>query len=164
MRAIPIAPDATSGDVEAALAPLGAELLLTVVEDLAAGRALETPQDDRLATLAPKITKGEGEIDWRQPAPVIHNQVRGLQPWPLAATRFGGQRLVIRRTTVAPAPPADGAGPGSVLAARGDDLIVACGGGTALQILELQPEGKRVMRARDFLAARALGPDARFGA
>jgi methionyl-tRNA formyltransferase len=178
VAAVPIPLEATSGDMEHRLAELGAALLLPVVDDLAAGRAVETPQDEARATHAAKITKAEGTIDWNEPALVIHNKVRGLQPWPLASTRLGGARLVLRRTT--PLPPgarsanARSAGarspqdafadlaPGTVVRAQGDELIVACGGGTALRVLEIQPEGRRTLSAREFLAGRGAAEGARF--
>lgn len=159
---VPIPPDATSGDVERTLAHLGAELLLPVVDDLAAGRAVETPQDHARATLAPKVTKEEGVIDWTLPAAAVHNRVRGLQPWPLASTRLAGERLVLRRTAPEQVRNAD-LTPGTVLRAHGDELIVACGEGTALRILELQPEGRRTMTAREFLAGRGVTGGARLG-
>jgi methionyl-tRNA formyltransferase len=169
-----IGPDETSGEVEARLAQVGADALLPVVEDLAAGRATETPQDPAQATFAPKVTKDESEIDWSMPAAVIHDKVRGLQPWPLASTRVSGVRHVLRRTR------AFGRGPltlpqdaqrgsvsvplpGAVLRASGDDLVVACGGGTEIRILEIQPEGRRTMTAREFLAGRRLTTTDRFG-
>ena len=156
---VPIPPDATSGDVERTLAPLGAQLLLPVVDDLAADRAVETPQDDARATLAPKITKDEGVIDWTLSAGAVHNRVRGLQPWPLASTRFNGERIVLRRTT----PLASGGTvPGTVVRAQADELIVACGDGTALRVLEIQPEGRRTMTAREFLAGRGALEGSRF--
>ena len=166
---VPIPPDATSGDMEAVLAPLGARLLLPVIDDLAAGRAVETPQDHAQATFAPKITKEEGAIDWRLPAPVIHNRVRGLQPWPLASTHLSETRIVVRRT--APDLPAGvstpsqfaDVPPGSVVRGSGDEIVVACGGGTRLRIVELQPEGRRTMTAREFLAGRGSLEGARFG-
>jgi methionyl-tRNA formyltransferase len=177
---VPIPPDATSGDVERTLAHLGADLLLPVVNDLAAGRAVETPQDHARATLAPKITKDEGVIDWTLPAGAVHNRVRGLQPWPLASTRLAGERLVLRRTAPVsgvrsanrqiedPVPeqvrnadltPA----PGTLLRAHGDEIVVACGEGTALRVLELQPEGRRTMTAREFLAGREALENVRLG-
>ena len=163
---VPIPSDATSADMEAVLAVLGGRVLLPVVDDLAAGRAVETPQDHSRATLAPKITKEEGVIDWNEPAERIHNRVRGLQPWPLASTRLGGDRFVLRRTRVlrsADAPTeGEGSDAGTVLRATGDELVVACGEGTALQILEIQPEGRRTMTAREFLAGRAIAPASRF--
>jgi methionyl-tRNA formyltransferase len=150
----PIPGDATSGDMEAVLARLGAEQLVPVVDALARGIAVETLQDHAAATHAPKITKDEGPIDWREPAATVHNRVRGLQPWPLASTTLGGERLVVRLTRPT-AFDAHDAAPGTILRAYGDDLIVACGGGTALQILQIQAEGRRTMTAREFLAGHA---------
>ena len=163
---VPIPPDATSGDMETTLSHLGARLLVRVVDDLAAGRAVETPQDHSLATHAPKITKSEGTIDWHAPAAVVHNKVRGLQPWPLASTTVGGERYVIRRTAPIAEHPTEP--PGTIVRARGE-IVVACGGhgtrgiGTALRILEIQPEGRRTMTAREFLAGRGVAEGARFG-
>jgi methionyl-tRNA formyltransferase len=185
---VPTPPDATSGDMERTLAHLGAGLLLPVVDDLAAGRAVETPQDASRATHAPKITKAEGAIDWTEPAAVIHNKVRGLQPWPLAWTHLAGERLVLRRTAnlgvrspfghpagvTSPIRPSGETGsvrgrngdlipePGTVVRAHGDELIVACGGGTALRVIEIQPEGRRTMTAREFLVGRGAVEGARF--
>jgi methionyl-tRNA formyltransferase len=167
--AMPIGPDATSGEVEAALAVLGADLLVPVVDALAEDRAVETPQDHARATHAPKITKEEGAIDWTGPAKVIHNRVRGLQPWPLASAHLGGTRYVIRRTLPrstrntpsAPNPQASDV-PGTVLRAHGDEFVVACGGGSELAVLEIQPEGRRTMTAREFLAGHGHLEGARF--
>jgi methionyl-tRNA formyltransferase len=158
---VPIPPDATSGEVERQVSRAGAPLLLTVIEDLAAGRAVETPQDASRATYAPKVTKPDGEIDWRESAVNIHNKVRGLQPWPLASARMSGARYVIRRSAVDEASVV-GADPGVIVEARGDSLVVACGAGTTLRILEIQPEGRRPMTAREFLAGRRLAPGERF--
>jgi methionyl-tRNA formyltransferase len=162
---VPIPLDATSGELADTLARLGAGLLLPVVDDLAAGRAVETAQDAADATHAAKITKAEGTIDWTEPSIVIHNQVRGLQPWPLASTHLAGTRLVLRRT----APLGDlrdagvrSAPPGTVVHADADGLVVACGGGTALRVLEIQPEGARTMTAREFLAGRGVREGVRF--
>ena len=167
---VPIPPDATSGDMETTLSHLGARLLVPVVHDLAAGRAVETPQDHSLATHAAKITKSEGAIDWHAPAAVVHNQVRGLQPWPLASTTLGGERYVIRRSAPIAEHPTEP--PGTIVRARGDEIVVACGGGglrgthgtgTGLRILEIQPEGRRTMTSREFLAGRGVAEGARFG-
>jgi len=160
-RTIPIARDATTGDIEAALAGAGAEVLLTVVEDLAAGRAVERPQDVRLATYAAKITKEEGAIDWTDSARSLHDKIRGLQPWPLASTTLAGVRYVIRRSATTDQITAARAG--EIVAAHGDTLIVATGGGSALRILELQPEGRRAMTTREFLAGHPLAIGDRFG-
>ena len=147
-----IGPDETSPAVEADLATMGADLLVRVVDRIAAGTAIETPQDDSRATYAPKLTKDEGILDWDQPAARIHNLVRGLQPWPLVSTRIAGQRVLLHRTAVtdeiAEAPP------GTVVDATGDRLAVASGDRRVLLVRMLQPEGKRVMTAREFLAGR----------
>ena len=157
---VPIGPDATSGDVEADVSRAGAPLLLDVVEDLASGHAVETPQDASRATLAPKVTKAEGHIDWTQPASTLHNKVRGLQPWPLASTHVSGARYVIRRSAVEPS--TTSTNPGELIEAHADRLVVACGGGSRLRLLEIQPEGRRPMTAREFLAGRHLKPGDRF--
>jgi len=149
----PIPPDATSGDMDSVLAALGAAEILPIVDALADGRAVETPQDHGAATHAAKITKGEGAIDWQAPATAIHNQVRGLQPWPLASTTLQGERLVLRRTRLSELDAHDAA-PATIVRAHGDTLAVACGGDTALEILQIQPDGRRTMTAREFLAGR----------
>jgi methionyl-tRNA formyltransferase len=158
---VAIGSDATSGEVEADVARAGAPLLLQVVDDLAVGRAIETPQQSEDATYAPKVVKDEGRIDWSRPASAIHNQVRGLQPWPLASTQISENRYVIRRSAVDDSKTSST--PGAIVEARGDDLLVACGAGTTLRILEIQPEGRRSMTTRQFLAGHRLAPGDRFG-
>jgi methionyl-tRNA formyltransferase len=157
----PIAPDDTSVEVERSLAEAGAGLLLDVVDRLACGPVDEVPQDDSRASYAPKLLKSEGPIDWAQPARVIHNRVRGLQPWPMASATLDGVRLLIHRTMVAD--DRTDAAPGTVIEARGDALAVAAGDGTILRILDIQPEGRRVMHAREFLSGRQLSPGISFG-
>lgn len=155
-----IGPADTSETVEHALAELGADLLLDVVNRLAAGPVTDEPQDAARATYAAKITKEEGLIDWTLPAGAIHNRVRGLYPWPHAYSHLDGLRLIILTTRVEPE--TTSALPGTVVSASGDALCVAAGGGSRLAIEQLQPEGKRPMRARDFLAGRSVQPGARF--
>lgn len=147
--AVPIGPDDTSVEVEAQLAERGAALLLDVVEQFARGEVVETPQDHTKATHAQKIVKTEGPIDWSLPAVRIHNLVRGLQPWPLASTTIGGVRCLIHRTAVGGE--AAGTPPGTIVRAEGETLAVATGDGV-IQILQIQPEGRRPMTAREFLS------------
>ena len=151
----PIATDETSVDVERGLARLGAGLLLEVIEQLAAGTAKEEPQDDRAATYAAKITREEGTLDWALPAAAIHDRVRGLQPWPLVAAGLDGRRYLLHRT--AHDPQSVAAAPGAIVEAAGDRLVVATARGT-LQILQLQPEGRRVLSSREFLAGYRIRP------
>jgi methionyl-tRNA formyltransferase len=150
----PIAFEATSADVERDLAEVGSRLLVEVVDAIAAGTAHEEPQDDAQATYAPKITRDESPIDWRRPAIAIHNQVRALSPWPHASTSLAGARLIVIRT-LPEAASAAGFAPGTIVETAGDAIRVATGDGT-LRLLALQPEGKRVMTAREFLAGRPV--------
>jgi methionyl-tRNA formyltransferase len=155
---VPIGPDATSPEIETILADRGAALLLDVVEQFAAGAVVETPQDHAQATFAPKILKTEGPIDWSLPAVRIHNLVRGLQPWPLASTTVDGARFLIHRTAVATQ--ANEAAPGTVVRADGDTLAVATGAGV-LEILQIQPEGRRPMTVREFLSGHRVALNTR---
>jgi len=159
---VPISADDTTPAVEATLAARGAELLLATLDDLEHGRATETPQDESLVTYAPKLTKAEGLVDWTKPARDVHNLVRGLWPWPHASAFLAGTRFILHRSRLSSRPAA--ALPGTILAASAaDGLHVACGDG-ALEIVDLQLEGKRVMSARDVMASPLLKPGARFSA
>ena len=158
----PIGLDDTSDVVERDLANLGAELLVKVVEDLADGHVVETPQDEAAATYAPRLTKQEGLIDWTRPAIDLHNHVRGLRPWPNAFTFLNGNRLVIHRARLS-GRDAAGTEPGVSIAADSSGITVACGDGRAIDLLQVQPEGRRVMSARDFLAGHGRLTDRRFG-
>jgi methionyl-tRNA formyltransferase len=151
-----IDPDETSVAVERDLAELGAGLLLEVVQDIAEGRATETPQDASLATYAAKVTKAEGAVDWSLPAERLHNLVRGLQPWPLVSGRFAGGRCLVHRTALTPAVSPDS--PGTIVRAEADRLEIVAGDGRVLRVLTIQPEGKRAMSAREFLIGRHVLP------
>ena len=150
----PIGRDDTSLEVERALAATGGDLLLEVVERVAANTATEEPQDHARASYAHKLTKAEGTIDWTIPAGRIHNLVRGLQPWPLVSTHLGDRRFLLHRT--GRTGDRSQAVPGTIVEAAGDRLEVVAGDGEVLRILQLQPEGRRVMTAREFLAGRAV--------
>ena len=149
----PVGADETSEEVERDLAGLGADLLVSSVDALAAGRAQETPQNDAAATYAHRLTKDDGLVDWVWPAQRIHNLIRGLHPWPHAFTFLGGQRFILRRSTTSPESPA--VPPGTILESAGDRLRVASGAGT-LNVVEIQPEGKRPMAVREFLAGHRI--------
>lgn len=157
----PIGPDETSDAVEHGLAALGAALLLDTVDRLAEGRITEVAQHDEDATYAPRLTKNEGLIDWQQPAAALHNQIRGLHPWPHAFTHLAGTRIILHRSQVG-APEGGDAEPGTVLSAA-DSIRVAAEAGTTLDLTHLQPEGRRVMTAREFVAGRPVPPGTRFG-
>ena len=150
----PIGPDETSLEVEHSLAAIGGDLLIDVVEQVAANTAREEPQDHGRASYAHKLTKAEGTIDWALSAGRIHNLVRGLQPWPLVSTHLGDRRFLLHRT--GRTRDRSEAVPGTIVEATGDRLQVVAGDGEVLRILQLQPEGRRVMTAREFLAGRAV--------
>ena len=149
----PIEPDETSVDVEAALATLGAGLLLTSLDRLAAGTANETPQDDAAATYAARLTKEDGIIDWSQNARQVHDRIRGLHPWPHAFSFVGALRLIFHRSWVTGE--RSDVAPGTIVMAHGDDLRIATAD-AVLAITEIQAEGKRPMTPREFLSGHRL--------
>jgi methionyl-tRNA formyltransferase len=155
----PIGPDETSEEIRSDLSEIGARLLVDVVDRIERGTAVEEPQDSGAVTYAPKLTKEEGLLDWAQPAVAVHNRVRGLHPWPHAYTYLDGARLIVLRTHVAPGRTSEP--PGTVVEATRNAIHVAAGDGGVVAIEELQPEGRRPMRARDFLAGRPLPRGAR---
>ncbi len=157
----PIGPDATSDEVEAVLATQGAELLVSTLDRLHEGLP-EIPQDHDHATYAHRLTKEDGIVDWSRPAAAIHNQIRGLHPWPHAYAYARGQRFILHRSTPI-TQHNTAAAPGTLLAAHGDDLTVATGSGV-LRVLLIQAEGKRPMTAREFLAGSRLTAGDRFSA
>jgi methionyl-tRNA formyltransferase len=151
-----IGPDDTSVEVERDLSHLGAELLLDTVESLARGDAVETPQPAEGVTYAAKLAKAESAVAWTDPAARIHNLVRGLQPWPLVAARIGDLRVLLHKTQLTTE--TSGLPGGTVIRADAGGLWVVGGDGAVLRIVELQPEGRRAMSVRDFLAGRRIGP------
>jgi len=157
----PIGPDETSAEVETDLARIGAALVVEVIEDLVAGRTIPEPQDDHASTYAPRLQKDESEIDWNASAAVLHNRVRGLQPWPLASTWLGGRRLIILKTQTGTGPGGEHAEPGTIVGVSRDAMQVQTGDGV-IEVLIVQPEGKRPMSVRDFAAGHRLTAGARF--
>lgn len=159
----PIDPDETSADVEDRLGRLGAGLLLDVVNRLPAGPVDEVPQDDAEATYASKITRDDSPIDWSLGAKAVHDHVRGLHPWPHASTSLDYRRLIVHRTSIG-GPLTAPSAPGTVVAATRAVLTVACGDGSAVHLLVVQPEGKRPMAVGDFLAGHAVRTGTLLGA
>jgi len=154
-RALPIAPDDTTGTLTAKLARLGAELLIETLPRWLAGDLEPQPQDEARVTYAPALVKEQGHIDWSQPAAIIARQVRAYQPWPGAATTWQGRLLKIIRAQ--PLPPDANQQtermPGRVVVASspsGRALIVSCGT-DALRLEVVQLEGRRAMSADEFL-------------
>jgi methionyl-tRNA formyltransferase len=157
----PIGADETSDVVERDLARLGVLPLLSVITQLADGTVREEPQDDSQSTYAARLTKEEGLIDWTLPAPAIHNRVRGLYPWPHAYAHASGSRLIVLKSQVEDGNTSEA--PGTLVAVERDHISVAAGQGTRLSLLELQPEGRRAMAVRDFLAGHPMQLGTRLG-
>ncbi len=154
-RSLPIAPQDDAGSLHEKLAALGAEALLEVLEQVAAGRAYSVPQPNDGVTYAAKIDKRETQLDWRRPAAELERAVRAFRPAPGATARLGDEVLKIWRAEVS-----EGRGePGELI---GVPLRVACGEG-ALQIQELQRAGGRRIGAEQFLRGRPLAPGTRRG-
>ena len=152
--ATPIDPDETVVSLHDRLAQLGAALLVKVVAEIAAGTAKRTPQDHDKATLAPMLSRDLSPMDFTRPARELHNQVRGLIPWPAAVTELGGNRCKVFSASVLDAH--TDAAPGAILAAGKEGIQVACGGGTVLRIDELQADGGKRMKAADYLRGHPI--------
>ena len=150
----PIGENETAGELFERLAPLGARLLSTTLAAIADGTVTRRPQNDAEATMAPMLEKAMGRLDLTRPAQELHNQVRGMNPWPGAFCTAGGKTLKIHETRVA----AGSGAPGTLLCA--DPVTVACGEG-ALQLVTVQPEGKPRLAAEAWLRGARLPQGAR---
>jgi methionyl-tRNA formyltransferase len=155
-----IAEEDTSVTLAPKLAQLGADLLVKTLPGLEQKRIVAQPQDHSQATLAPILTKEDGLIDFKRTAQEIHNRLRGFQPWPGAYTKFRGKNLKFAEVKLAVSA---GLGNPGELCVEGDQLLVSCGNGTALQPLKLQPEGKKPMNAREFINGYRPTPGERLG-
>jgi methionyl-tRNA formyltransferase len=179
-----IGPEETAGELFVRLAELSAEALARGVRLIESGAAAFAPQDESAVTLAPKLTKEEGRIDWSRPAEQLARAARAYNPWPALGCRLPDARaLRILRARAEEGCQVSGVGcqleggsqpsltpktrnlntePGTVLVASGEDFLVATGAG-ALRLVEVQVEGKRPMNSAEFLRGARLGPGARLG-
>lgn len=155
--ATPIGPDETAPELSFRLAEAGATILLQTLSKLRIGEARPVPQDHARATWAPILKKEDGRIDWRSPAHQIHNLIRGFQPWPGAHTVFRGQSLHLWRARLAGHKvfsPEFNPAPGAIVQDQG---VFAMGGdGAALELLEVQLEGRKRMPAEVFANGHRL--------
>ena len=158
-RATPIGPDETAGELQERLAALGATLLLETLAGLAAHRLEPRPQDHARATLAPILRKEDGRVDWSLAARELGWRVRGFHPWPGMTAAWQGRGLKLLR--VAEALPGPGE-PGQVLAVEAQGVVVGCGGGSRLRLVEVQPESRRAMPAGAWAAGARVRPGDRF--
>jgi methionyl-tRNA formyltransferase len=143
---IPIAPEDTSETVAPKLAGLGADLMVETLRGLQEGSIIARRQNHEQATLAPILKKEDGEIDFHRSATEIWNRLRGFQPWPGAFTRFRGKNLHVWSGR-----PVEAKVPIGAIQMAGHLPIVGCSPGTALELTEVQVEGKKRMSAQDFV-------------
>ena len=140
------------------LAAIGAEWMIDTLRGLAEGTLTPSPQKDDQATLAPILKKEDGRIDFSRSAQEIFNRLRGFQPWPGAFTTFRGKAL-----NITAARPSAEKVPHAQLLVNDDKLFVGCGSLTSLELLEVQPEGKKRMSARDFVHGYRPVPKEKIG-
>jgi methionyl-tRNA formyltransferase len=152
-KATPIDPDEDSSSLHDRLSIIGAEALSETLDLLADGKLVSREQDDALSCYAPMLKKEDGTIDWGKTAQTVKNLVRGMTPWPGAFTFLDSVTLKICRASVA-----HGSGaPGTVLQVGKKGIEVACAGGSVI-IEELQLEGRKRLKAADFLAGCKIEP------
>jgi methionyl-tRNA formyltransferase len=152
-RETKIDPDEDAQMLTARLAELGADALHEAVERLSAGTATRTPQDRQMVTYAPMLSRELSEIDWNRSAQQIHDQVRGLIPWPCAKTTLLGKSVKVFRTAVGSPTSVE---PGVVLDWGKTGIEIACADGMSIIIKEVQPDGGKRMSAAAYLAGNPI--------
>ena len=152
--ATPISIDENAQELHDRLADMGASLVVDVVKQFEAGEVSAAAQDDNLSCYAPMLSKELSPIDWNRTARQIHDQVRGLYPWPSAITELDGVRCKILKTAISGEK--TGKEPGAFVQADKRGMKIACGNGEVLEIMELQPDGKKRMAATAFLMGHPI--------
>lgn len=155
-----IGEDETSGELFDKLSSMGEELLLKTLQGLEKGDIMREKQDDKKANYAPMLNKSLSKIDWNKPADVVHNLVRGLNPWPVAETTLDGKVLKIYKTKPVLLEN-KAAHPGELVSL--EPFVVACCEGSAVEVLELQLESKKRMSSADFVRGCKLSVGANLG-
>jgi methionyl-tRNA formyltransferase len=161
-------PEETAGELTSRLGALGAALLVETLAAVESGEVTPRRQPEAAATWAPPLRREDATIDWGQTAAIVAGRVRGCNPWPVAETFLGRGRVQILRAVSEPETiPARGGeppAPGTVVEAAGDRIVVACGAGTLLRVLEIRRPGRRAQAARDALNGRLVRRGDRFAA
>ena len=150
----PIGENETAGQLLDRLAVLGAGLLSKTLTRLEAGEVERTVQDEALVTYAPMLDKSFCPVDWKKSARQIHDQIRGLHPWPVATAELGGKKMKLHESRLTDR--VTDQTPGSVVELTKTGLLMACGGGTVLEIRALQAEGGKRMAAPDYFRGHPL--------
>jgi methionyl-tRNA formyltransferase len=144
-QAVPVAPEETAEDLFESLAAVGAELMVKTLRGLEAGTVTAVEQDHAAATLAPILTRDDGRMDFSRTSAELVNRWRGFQPWPGAWTTLRGKKLIVHRVCAASEQVERG-----MVRVHASQFFVGCAGG-AVELLEVQMEGKKRMTAGEFL-------------
>ena len=151
-REIEIGENDTAGDMHDKLSVLGAEVLEETINALLAGALKPEKQNHDEFTYAPMLSKELSPIDWNASAREVHNKIRGLSPWPSATAVLGGKKVKIHKSILV-----DDAGKSAgEVVANGNRLVVTCGDGKCIEILNLQAEGKKAMSAADYMRGNSV--------
>jgi methionyl-tRNA formyltransferase len=161
-REMPLAPSMTAEDVFPLLSEMGAYLMMETLRGLSAGTIRPQKQDESRASLAPILTREDGFIDFTRPAMTIYHRWRGFQPWPGTWTTLNGKKLAVHRMLPTELMGARASGPGELVAREGT-LFASCGEATWIELVEVQPEGKRRMSAGEFLRGHSVTDGTRLG-
>ena len=151
-REIEIGENDTAGDMHDKLSVIGAEVLEETINALIAGELKPEKQNHDEFTYAPMLSKELSPIDWNAPASEVHNKIRGLSPWPSATAVLGGKKVKIHKSILV----SDSGKAAGEIIESGKRLVVSCGDGKCIEILNLQAEGKKAMSAADFMRGNAV--------
>ena len=160
-RALLVDNNMTTGELEDVMARQGAELLVDTIPKYVSGALVPHPQDNSLASCAPRLGKEHATLDWTKPACALHNKVRAFNPWPVAFSVLRGQTVKIWRSSVAQS--AGAARPGQILSIDRQGITVQCGDSTSLLLTELQLAGRNRNRAFDVANGLQLKVGESFG-
>lgn len=160
----PITPNQTAGELHDQLAETGANACVEVLAQFASTGVTPVPQNEAEANYAHKLSKADGLIDWRQPAQVLHDQIRGLHPWPGSHTTLEGKPVRIHGSRLVQANHAQSADPGEILHASPEGLQIMTGKGV-ISLTHIQLPGAKAISVKDLLNARqdSFQPGVRFG-
>lgn len=153
MRKTEILPEEDAQELTGRLALLGADALAEAIGQLASGTVVRTPQDHSAFSYAPMLSKELSPMDWSRSAQALHDQVRGLIPWPCATMELGGKKVKVFKTRIGGEVQAEA---GAIVTADKRGLEIACGDGCSLWILQLQAEGGKRMMAADYLRGHPI--------
>jgi methionyl-tRNA formyltransferase len=153
---VPIPLEMTAGELTVELSEVGARLLLQALEKIGCATIQPVPQDESRVSWAPRITKEMAPVNWHDRALTIHNQIRAMNPWPVACTSFRKERVNLWRSLPVESVPDLSRPPGAMLGVHGDAVRIQCGEGTVLDIFEMQRPARSRVSGRAFSSGARL--------